>query len=135
MSIIQLWELKDVQHKHSTHKDQFVDAIKNIRTPCSYCGRTHIRHKVCPARGTFCKENVENRTTGRKSADLDSNHKGCQHHINQQPNNNKQLITPCDDPKELYFSPVTVSTVRQDEALTHISVQLPTPPLTLPVCA
>ena len=48
VSIIQLRELKGVQHKHSTHTDQFVDAIKTIRTPCLYCGRTHTRHEVCP---------------------------------------------------------------------------------------
>ena len=35
---------------------------------------------------------------------------------------------PCDDPKELYFNPVTVSGVTRDEALTHISVQLQTHP-------
>ena len=48
----------------------------------------------------------------------------------QQPRNVHSVIEspspPCDDPKELYFSPVTVSTVTRDEALTHISVQLPT---------
>ena len=92
VSIVQPRELKDVQHKHSTRTDQFVDAIKTNRTPCSYCGRTHTRHEVCPARGTFCKQ-CGNRTTGRKSADLDSNHKGCQHHIHQQPNNNPGTYT------------------------------------------
>ena len=47
----------------------------------------------------------------------------------------REPITPCDDPKELYFSPVAVSTVSRDETLTHISVQLLTHSLTLPVCA
>ena len=50
----------------------------------------------------------------------------------QQPGNVHSVIEspslPCDDSKELYFSPVTVSTVTRDETLTHISVQLPTPP-------
>ena len=59
VSIIQLRELKYVQHKHSTHTDQFVDAIKTIRTPCSYCGRPHTRHEVCPAKDTFLQNNVE----------------------------------------------------------------------------
>ena len=51
----------------------------------------------------------------------------------QQPRNLHSVIeipsTSCDDPKKLYFSPVTVSTVTRDEALTHIILQLPTHPL------
>ena len=93
----------------------------------------HIPDTKCAPPEVHSAKNVENRTTGRKSADLDSNHKGCQHHIHQQPRNVHSVIEspspPCDDPKELYFSPVTVSTVTRDEALTHISVQLPTHPL------
>ena len=45
----------------------------------------------------------------------------------QQPMSEHSVVeSPCNDPKELYFSPVTVSTVTRDEALTHISVKLPT---------
>ena len=46
----------------------------------------------------------------------------------------REPTTPCDDHKELYFNPVTVITVTRDEVLTHISVQLPTPPLYTTAC-
>ena len=70
--IMQLRELKDVKHNHSTHTDQFVDAITTITKPYSYCGLTHTRQEVCPASGTLCKK-FGNRTTGQKSADLSNN--------------------------------------------------------------
>ena len=136
VSIIQLRELKDVQHKHSTHTDQFVDAIKTSRTPCSYCGRTHTRHEVCPARGTFCKTCGKQNHWAEVCRSRQQPQMTSTTHLpttKQQPRNVHSVIEspspPCDDPKELYFSPVTVSTVTRDEALTHISVQLPTHPL------
>ena len=136
VSIIQLRELKDVQQKHSTHTDQFVDAIKTIRTPCNYCRRTHTRHEVCAARGTFCQIFLEKQNhwaevcrSRQQPQRMSTSHPPT---TKQKPRNVHIVIespsTPCDDPKELYFSPVTVSTITRDEALTHISVHLPTPP-------
>ena len=141
VSIIQLRELKDVQHKHSTHTDQFVDAIKTIRTRCSYCGRTHTGHEVCPARGTFCKKCGKQNHWAEVCRSRQQPQRMSTTHpptTKQQPRNVHSVIEspspPCDDPKELFFSHVTVSTVTRDEALTHISVQLPTPPLNNTAC-
>ena len=94
----------------------------------------------CATPEVHSAKNGEHRITGLKSADLDSKHKGCQlthpPTTKQQPRNVHSVIEspshPCDDPKELYFSHVTVSTVTRDEALAPISVQLPTPPLNTP---
>ena len=70
----------------------------------------HIPDTKCTPPRVHSTKNVENGTTGGKSADLSSNHKRCQHHIHQQQT-------------------TTQKRTQRDEALTHISVQLPTLPL------
>ena len=53
----------------------------------------HIPDTKCAPPEIHSAKNVVNRTTGRKSADLDSNHKGYQQHIRQQLSNNPGTYT------------------------------------------
>ena len=95
----------------STHTDQFVDAIKTTSTPCSYCRRTHTRHEVYPAKGTFYKKCGKRNHWGQVCRSKQQSQKmSTSHHIHQQQT-------------------TTQKRTQRDEVLTHISVQLPTLPL------